>query len=226
MQRALSITIACLLALFATSASANGRTTRYEITITNLTKGQTFTPILVATHGTSFSIFEPGQPASIELEVLAEGGATAPLADEISAAGGTTASTEGLLGPGETTSLVIDAARGHRTLSVGAMLIPTNDTFFALNGVRLPWYGTRSFDAPGYDAGTEANDQSCGSMPGPRCGGEGHSPGPNEGDEGFVHIGNGFHDLGDVDEAGNEVLGPFTYDWRNSVARIVVRRIR
>ncbi len=76
-----------------------------------------------------------------------------------------------------------------------------------------------------YDAGTEANDQSCANIPGPRCGGEGYNGEPGEGDEGFIHIGNGFHDLGDTDSNGAEVLGPFTYDWRNSVARIIVRRM-
>ena len=73
-----------------------------------------------------------------------------------------------------------------------------------------------------YDAGTEDNDQSCANIPGPRCGGEGFVSG---GGEGFVHISNGFHDLGDTDENGAEVLGPATYDWRNSVARITVKRI-
>ncbi len=226
MTRAILLAMVSLITLAASSASANGYATRYEVTITNITKGQTFTPILAATHSPSISIFELGSPASTELEILAEGGDTAPLAGVIDAAGGSTTASEGLLAPGESVSLVVEARRGRNVLSVAAMLIPTNDTFFALNGVRLPWFGPRSYDAPGYDAGTEANDQSCGSMPGPRCGGEGHSPGPNEGDEGFVHIGNGFHDLGEVDEDGNEVLGPFTYDWRNSVARVVVRRIR
>ena len=28
------------------------------------------------------------------------------------------------------------------------------------------------------------------------------------------------------DDEGNEILGPFTYDWRNPVARATVRRIR
>lgn len=80
---------------------------------------------------------------------------------------------------------------------------------------------------PAYDAGTEYNDQNCAYIPGPQCGGggEGYSAGPGEGDEGFVHIGNGFHDLGEKDQSGNEILDPKTYDWRNQVARITVRRM-
>ena len=36
----------------------------YEITITNLTRGQVFTPILAATHRPGVAIFTPGGPAS------------------------------------------------------------------------------------------------------------------------------------------------------------------
>ena len=37
-----------------------------------------------------------------------------------------------------------------------------------------------------------------------------------------MHVGNGFHELGDIDADGFEVLGPATYDWRNSVAKITI----
>jgi hypothetical protein len=106
------------------------------------------------------------------------------------------------------------------------MLIPTNDTFFALDSFVLPIVGAKTRSVPAYDAGTEANDQRCATIPGPRCGGEGHSPVPDDGDEGHVHIGNGFHELGTDDGQGGEVLTPFAYDWRNPVARITVRRLR
>ena len=76
---------------------------------------------------------------------------------------------------------------------------------------------------PAYDAGTEANDQNCANIPGPRCGGTGYVAEAGEGDEGFIHIGNGFHELGSEDADGSEILGPQTYDWRNNVARITVR---
>ena len=68
----------------------------------------------------------------------------------------------------------------------------------------------------------------CGTPEGNAAGGEGEggSPGPNETDEGFVHIGNGIHELGDEDELGNRIINPKTYDWRNSVARITVRRMQ
>jgi hypothetical protein len=202
----------------------------YEVEVTNVTKGQTFTPILVATHTHHVRLFEPGQPAGEALEILAEAGDTEPLTNLLLSLGsqvGDVQTIPGLLGPGETTSIQVRASRHARRISVAAMLIPTNDTFFALHSERLPFTGRGAhFKAPAYDAGTEENDQSCANIPGPVCGGAAHSPGPNDGDEGHVHIGNGFHDLGDRDGAGNEVLGPFLYDWRNPVAHVKVRRVR
>ena len=44
-----------------------------ELTITNITKAQTFTPQLVARRPRSVSIFELGESASLGLEVMAEG---------------------------------------------------------------------------------------------------------------------------------------------------------
>ena len=75
-----------------------------------------------------------------------------------------------------------------------------------------------SFYSPGYDAGSEANDELCANIPGPTCDGVGASPGVNDGDEGFVHIHRGMHDAGDLSSA--------VYDWRNPVARITVSRVR
>lgn len=53
---------------------------RHRVTVANLTKGQTFAPILVATHSTATRIFAPGTAASPQPQVLAEEGETAMLA--------------------------------------------------------------------------------------------------------------------------------------------------
>lgn len=219
--------LAAVLLLVGSIASADGSYNRkYEVTITNLTPGQTFTPQLVATHSAKVSLFELGKPAGDAMEVLAEGGDTAPLTEELLASPYEVADVQtvpGLLGPGQAVTVIVESTRFERYLSLAAMLIPTNDTFVAIDSVRLPRF-QRSVTALAYDAGTEANDQNCLSIPGPRCGGEGHSPGPNSGDEGFVHVSNGFHHLPAADRG--EVLGPEVYDWRNPVARVEVRRIR
>jgi Spondin_N len=195
----------------------------YEVTITNITRGQTFTPQLVVTHPASIQLFELGGVASESLEILAEGGDTQPLALDLANVADDAQTIDAMLPPGASASIVVSGNPGRSQLSVAAMLIPTNDTFMALNNVPLPRRGSAVFQVPGYDAGTEANDQSCANIPGPRCpGGIGYVPG---GGEGYVYIGNGFHELGAAAEGEPEVLGPLVYDWRNSVAQVTVRRM-
>ncbi|HYO80686.1 MAG TPA: spondin domain-containing protein, partial [Bryobacteraceae bacterium] len=61
-------------------------------------------------------------------------------------------------------------------LSVAAMLVPTNDAFFAINGTQvLEGSETVVLMSPAYDTGTEANDELCRNIPGPPgvCMGEG-----------------------------------------------------
>jgi len=76
---------------------------RYEVSITNLTKGQTFTPILVASHRQGVRIFELGAGASPELEAVAESGDTGPLAAVLEALPQVkdVQVIGGLLGPGD-----------------------------------------------------------------------------------------------------------------------------
>lgn len=214
--------LALSLALFSTGALAQ-RMVNYEVTITNITQAQTFTPQFLVTHSGDASLFKPGTAASAGLEVLAEDGNPAALSDEIAHATSDTTVAGDLLGPGESVTVVIQGNPRRDYLSIAAMLIPTNDNFMALNRERLPRRGSANYVVPSYDAGTELNDQSCQNMPGPRCGGQGFNA---DGGEGFVHIGNGFHELGDQDADGFEVLGPATYDWRNPVANITVTRMR
>jgi len=202
--------------LLSSWALADTNARKYEVTVTNITKGQTFTPILSATHKSAIQFFELGNIASEPLASLAESGNIAPLRSilEESELVNDTAATEGLLTPGNSMTFEIYGTRYTR-MSLAAMLIPTNDTFVALNTVRLPRYGFKTYLARAYDAGSELNDESCANIPGPACGGEGLSP--DEDGEGYVHISAGIHGEGD--------LAVSTYDWRNAVAKVVVRRI-
>jgi len=217
-----------LLASVSVFATADSDATRahYEVTITNITPGQSFTPQLVVTHPAAWHLFELGSPAGTALEKLAEGGDTGPLTEMVADIAFEAKTVGGLIGPGETATTTISGPHRGGRLSIAAMLIPTNDTFMALDSLKLPMFGRKTQFIMAYDAGTEDNDQSCQHIPGPRCGGSGYSPEPSPGDEGFVHIGNGFHALGDVDGDGFEVLGPKLYDWGNPVARVSVRRVR
>ena len=51
----------------------------YEVRVTNLTRGQRFTPVLAVTHQEGFGLFRLGSPASPQLRTLAEEGNTGPL---------------------------------------------------------------------------------------------------------------------------------------------------
>ena len=196
---------------------------RYEVTITNLTRGQQFTPLLVATHKAGVKLFELGQPAGADLATLAEEGNTAPLAAALSANAdtGRVVTGSGLTNPGATVKLIVEGGRGFGFFSVAAMLIPTNDAFVALNGVALPRdQHTLTLTAPAYDAGSERNDELCASIPGPffpECGGSGGGGAPLGGEEGYVHIHAGIHGIGNFKAADR--------DWRNPVALITVRRV-
>jgi Spondin_N len=198
----------------------------YEVKITNLTRGQQFTPILAAAHMPSVSLFQLGQSASSELATLAEEGNVAPLTAVLRANKGVleVVNGAGLTEPGATTTLTVSGrgGAGADRISVAAMLIPTNDTFFAVNGVALPRLGEAlAFTVPAYDSGSERNDELCASIPGPffaECNGSGGGAAPSGGEEGFVHISAGMHGIGSFTAAAR--------DWRNPVARITIRRIR
>ena len=211
--------LALTLTMAATQAMAQ-QGIEYEVAITNLSPGQSFTPQLVVTHPGNVRLFRIGNPARETLEILAEGGDTAPLAERLAPSADEVKTVDGLLGPGQTVTTTITATDARHFLSIAAMMIPTNDTFMALNRARLPVAGSATFTVPAYDAGSEANDQDCANIPGPTCGGVGYVGAPAEGDEGFVHVSNGMHDLG------GDTLSPAIYDWRNPVARITVRRMR
>ena len=79
--------VSCAVTLLANVALAEDGL-RYEVTVTNLTRGQQFTPILVASHREGVTLFALGSPASLALSTLAEEGNTAPLAALLSATPG------------------------------------------------------------------------------------------------------------------------------------------
>lgn len=215
-----------LTALFGTSAALAAS---YEVTITNITHGTIFTPILVVSHTPGVKLFELGQPASDELAALAEGGDVVPLATALeddsrvvdtADSGGLLPDSGGLLLPGKSVTVTVEAPRRKGQVSLAAMMLPTNDGFIALNGVRAPRTKKYpvTYSSPGYDAGSEPNDELCISIPGggPCGGGEGGSPGT--GGEDYVHVHSGIHGIGD--------LLPGDSDWGNPAAYISIKRVK
>jgi len=206
-----------LASLLGTSAAIAAN---YEVTITNVTHGTVFTPILVVSHAPGVKLFKLGQPASDELAALAEGGAVGPLATALGTDSRVvdTADSGGPLLPGESVTVTVEAPHGKGQVSLAAMMLPTNDGFIALNGVKAS--GNKhsfSYSSPGYDAGSEPNDELCISIPGGGpCAGEGGSPGT--GGEDYVHVHSGIHGIGD--------LTPGEHDWKNPAAHIVIKRVK
>lgn len=192
----------------------------YAVTITNITAGQVFTPVLVATHTSDASFFQLGDAPSPELADLAEGGATGGLQMLLDSlpeyvmdtnTSGATPDGNPLIDPGESVTIYITGNRDYNRLSLAGMLLPTNDSFVAINSMPLPRKYAGAM-ALAYDAGSEVNDELCANIPGPQCGGTPFSEGLAEG---FVHISRGISGEGD--------LYASDYDWRNPVARVTVK---
>ncbi len=191
------------------------RPQEYEVTITNLTYNQVFAPSLVVSHRRNISLFEVGETASDGIAIMAEDGDVSAIVASVDGDSRVRGAgvTDGPLMPGKSTTISIPINGGSR-VSLVSMLVNTNDAFYAVNTVTVPRNGgTRTIYAPAFDAGTEVNDELCGNIPGPACGGEGFS---SVDGEGFIHIHRGMHGIGD--------LAASEYDWRNPVAKVTIRR--
>ncbi len=206
-------------ALFATAGLASAQTAGQivgQITITNLTGDHILSPAVVATHNMdAAAVYTPGEPASSELTSLAEEGRGDPLAAMLMADPGVLnvvhiTGAGGPIMPGESATATIGFDYDHPMISVAAMLVSTNDGFIAAR-VMIPARGSRTYMVGAWDAGTEANTESCMHVPGPPCGT--HDGRMTDGAEGFVHIHRGIRGTGGV---------PASKDWRNPVAMITV----
>lgn len=210
--RSLALTVLGAALLTATAAADS----YYEVTVTNITKGMTFTPIMVATTKTGDQFLSLGSTASTAVETMAETGNLAPLQGSLDAYDISNSMFLPFLAPGESVTQLVATTGEYRNISIAAMLIPSNDTFFAVNGVRGPRGNkTMTFTVPAYDAGTELNDELCVSLPGPGCGGD---PGPvSTNGEGYVYVSNGIRGVGDLDAN--------MLDFNNPVAQITITRL-
>lgn len=190
---------------------------KYEVTITNLTRGQIFSPPIVISHGRNFRLFTLGDMVSPELAALAEDGVTDLLKDSIADLPSVFDYTVagGPVMPGHSVTLEVMARRGFNFISAAGMLVSTNDAFFAVRNIQILAYGKTVVEARAYDAGSEANSEVCDYIPGPPCG----NPFQHDGNppEGYVHIHAGIHGIADLD--------PAVHDWRNPVTKITIRPI-
>ena len=213
----------------------------YRVTVVNATLGQPVAPSAIATHTDAFRLFElgpapapgdSGYPLYFGLATLAETGSPAPLVDAVAASDGVwealpllTDRTPPVLLSGEHNAIVIGASRNARYLSAAAMLGATNDAFYAVRSVPLPERvgEITRVQANAYDAGSEMNEESADTVG--ALGATEDDPatgaGINENGEGTIHIHAGIHGIG-----GPDGLDAATYDWRNPVVELTIKRIR
>ena len=205
-----------------------------EVKIVNNTGASTFTPLLLATHANSFGLFKTGMPASESLQAMAEGGNISLLSTDLSAEGANIVENPaaGLLAPGANTVTTLTTDAEHDSLSLVAMILPTNDGFIALNNWKVPTKpGVYKVTLNAYDAGTEANDEIINGGGAPDTAGIPADPEGNAGTdgtgivgvqaEGFVHIHRGI--VGDINSTGGvSDLDSTKHRWLNPIATAIV----
>jgi len=223
-----------IAALILATSSLSVSAQQLEITVTNLTHGMHYTPLIIAAHSADASLYTLGEKASVELQAMAEGGDISGLSTILTSVNADMVANpaSGLLAPAKSVTTMLDTADGNMYLSIASMLLPTNDAFVGLNGWKIPSEaGTYKVLLNAYDAGTEANDEiiNGGGMPG--IPGIPAAPGGNAGTAAsgvtsveanttvHVHRGN----LGDDDLMGGKSdLDNTVHRWLNPVASVTV----
>jgi len=153
----------------------------FTISITNLTNARPLSPVALVAHDSIYSYFRVGEPATAELELLAESGDNTDLIAAATADSNviTTRQGAGVIPPGGTESFDLSIAANQVTgarISLATMLVNTNDAFTGLNGLPIASLSAGEvlgFTAIAYDAGTEDDTEAAATIPGPAGGGEG-----------------------------------------------------
>ena len=206
-----------------------------SITVTNLTQGLHFTPVVTAAHTNENNFFMLGDMASAELQAMAEGGSISGLVSMLtnSDANINENPAAGLLAPAMSASFTLTNDSANTHLSLAAMILPSNDGFVGLDSWEIPTEaGTYTVFLNAYDAGTEANDEIRGSG----APGEAGMPVPPPLDASIGMNGTGITDmesndkvhihrgsLGDDDmSAGKSDINNSVQRWLNPVAKLTI----
>ncbi len=213
-----------------TGGSGNGNGTgtgnaTYQVTIENLMPGQPLSPFAAVTHATGMHLFRVGEPATPQLETLAETGANAML---LSSVAGSATSVKDVAIPlrgtntNESNVTFTVTANDGDVLSLAAMLGCTNDGFTGLDAASLPQSGTASYDLVAYDAGTENNTELSQDIP-DGCNVLGPVAFPDDGNN---HDGIGTNGT-IAPHAGLALVGNLTsaHAWTDPVARVTITRM-
>lgn len=235
---------------FAVPASAHDNTRDYEVTVTNLTRGQPFSPPVVATHRGVGDLWHVSEPASFDVKEIAENGNNSPLLDTLRQrrlAGSifdyqqlaSTAMAPGPLVPTgrpgsasfpATVKGRIRASRRENRISWVSMLVCTNDGLTGVDGERLPTKLRRSvtYKVNAFETQTERNTEDLADIM-PPCQGligvrpADNAPGTAQSNPSLAESGAIIPHAGIV---GNAELDPAVHGWGNPVGKIVVKRVR
>jgi len=211
-----------LTMLLGTFAFSQGYT--YEVTVTNLTKSQIFSPPVAVSHNSNYQLFVLGTPSSDALSTMAEDGdnsliiASAQGSDDVLDA----SSAGGPVMPGQSITFSVDGSFGYNMISVAGMLVSTNDAFFAIDSVRVSGalfkrgINYTSELAWAFDAGSELNTEDCAHISGPPCGNGGVRVESDS--EGYVYVHAGITGDASIDRG--------DYNWNGPVARVSIRIVR
>ena len=219
------------------SAANNGEAALYEVTITNTTSGQYFTPPNWAAHSTRADVFQRGQVASPGVEAVAERGEVPVLAAELAANiddRGFGVSGVALpadpdapppMSPGESRTFQVVSSEAR--FSLVTMIICTNDGFGGIDSNRLPWIDgqTKTYNLRDFDAGSERNTEIRDDfVPAPFCSTPAGAPGGTVAAQPDLDSSNNvirwhptINGVGDV---------PASFDWeRGSVGEVTITRV-
>ena len=192
-------------------------TLELQVTVRNITAGQTIThPVVIVHTGLLTSL--PEDAGTIDgLEILAESGVPSPFSTGVTVIPGVKSATvmarSGPIQAGAEAAVEDIAAAPGDYISVIGMLACTNDAI-AFGTAALSMYGSRLAMSSGavFDVGTENNDETSATVP---ClGGEGVSGADTDDGEGSVALHPGI--------GGNASLGQNTHGWDGPAIQIVV----
>ncbi|GIU36527.1 spondin domain-containing protein [Shewanella colwelliana] len=194
----------------------------FSVTVTNLTANQPMSPIALLAVDKDYHPWQTGASASSALEQLAESGDSAGFQVEAGSISSITAGA-GILAPGASETLTMTLADDSvASMSLLTMLVNTNDAFSGLNNVNLDGINvgeTQRIMTAVYDAGTEANSELKGTIPGPADGGEGFNAARDDVNRVHLHPGVISHDDGLTDSVLNA-----SHRFDNPALRITLTR--
>ena len=195
----MKLMLTTLVVFLAASLSHATNLSTYKVTVVNLTNGQPITPAFVAVHAPGFNLYELGEPASEGLQLQAKDGGIDKLKEEATANSLVKATTNiaGVVMPGQKGEVTF-SSQENRLISLSSMLARTNDAFIGTKNMPLPRKKGQKYARllRVYDAGAEANTESCAHIPAPPC--DSHQA-DTASNEGFVTVHPGIQNIADLD---------------------------